>query len=97
MTLRFIDGNQRVITVDKPMRLVSVSTLVDRVDVTADPNNTGDIYIGGSTVSAVSKDRRGRRLRPGDTATYENVDLFDIWIDAATANDYVFWGGDKNE
>lgn len=90
-----VDGSRRVLTPGKPVRLVTVSTIVVRIDIQADATNTGALHIGGDTVSAVVGDLRGRRLEPGDIVTFENIDLYDWWFDAEIANNKGHWGGDQ--
>jgi hypothetical protein len=61
------------------------------VTVQADPDNTGNVYVGDSTVSST----RGVELAPGDSMTFQAIDkekrynLAEIYVDAATNNDSV--------
>lgn len=90
-----IDGSRKVATPGVRVRLVSVPTPLIRIDIEASHENLGNIFIGGPDVSAVTSDLRGRRLEPGDTVSFDQIDLSDWWIDAELANEYVHWGGEQ--
>lgn len=74
------DGNKDVTTAGSAEPLVASSTPFKNLDVQAKFANTGNIYIGGSTVSS----SRGIALVPGSSRNYKNGDLNDIYIDVDT-------------
>jgi len=81
------------VTVTNAGTRVQVSTTpvwATLVILQADPNNTGQIYVGGSNVSSSN----GIVLQPLDGLTItpaqgRRVDLREIWVDASTNNQSV--------
>ena len=74
--------------------LVGSDTLATSVVIQAQKDNTGDMYIGDSTVDSTN----GIELQPGQSltvegewigGTQESFNLADIWVDAATSGDEV--------
>jgi len=61
---------------DSTAEVLKSSTACKRVDMQADPANTGYIYVGGSDVSAV----KGIRLAPGDFYSIDIDNTADIYV-----------------
>ena len=64
---------------------------VTRVDLFALDANTDRIYVGGPAVSAVASNQQGAPFSAKEQLWFENVDLADIWIDAAVSGEGVTW------
>lgn len=79
------DGSKTVVAAGTRVALASERTMCAWLQVQANPANTGDVYVGGSTVSSVS----GLVLGPGDTvpilpmAGSDVHDLREVHVDAA--------------
>ena len=91
--LEVSDGRQVVTTAGTRVALSSTSSIFDEVDITAETDNTGVIVVGASTVVAAQATRRGTPLDAGDTKTFRNVDLKEIYIDSTINGDGVTWSG----
>lgn len=81
-----------ILTPGKPQPLCELPKLVKTVTVAALAANTTAIHIGGSGVRARAGEANGLPMMGGnrpDTATFENVDLSQIFIDAITASEGV--------
>lgn len=78
------DGFKNVTTAGTRVALVSSSTPVVCVTVTATSSNTGQIVVGGSTVVAAGAGttRRGTPLSANESYTLYIDDLADVYIDA---------------
>jgi len=61
---------------DTTAEVLKSSTACKRVDMQADPGNTGYIYVGGSDVSAT----KGIRLSPGDFYSIDVDNTADIYV-----------------
>ena len=61
---------------DTTAEVLKANTACKRVDMQADPSNTGYIYVGGSDVSAV----KGIRLAPGDFYSIDCNNTADIYV-----------------
>ena len=61
---------------DTTAEVLKSSTACKRVDMQADPSNTGYIYVGGSDVSAT----KGIRLAPGDFYSIDIDNTADIYV-----------------
>ena len=61
---------------DSTAEVLKSSTACKRVDMQADPANTGYIYVGGSDVSAT----KGIRLAPGDFYSIDCNNTADIFV-----------------
>jgi len=91
--------NQRVIvtTPGQPVPLSQVPRPVKTVTISAFAANTTAIHIGGKEVRARVGEANGLPMNGGtrpDQATFDDVDLADIWIDAITALEgisYLAW------
>ena len=84
--------NSRVIvnTPGVPRPLSEQSRKVSTVPVTALAATTTAIHIGGPNVRARAGEANGLPMSGGtrpDSATFDNVDLFDFYIDAITASE----------
>jgi len=69
--------------------ILAADTKCQRVVLTAEVDNTGDVVVGGSTVIAALATRRGSPLAPGDSATFITNNLKNIYIDAMVSGDGV--------
>lgn len=83
------DGRKVVTTGGTAVALNTSSVPVLHVDITAETDNTGVVVAGTSTVVAALATRRGTPLNAGDTLTLYNVDLKDVFLDAAVNGDGV--------
>lgn len=96
--VKLLSGRQLVFSAGQSVRITDQSQPVLDVDITALETNTGSIYVGNENVGATAGNESGYApLKPGDTITFEDVDLFEIWIDAGTDEDGVHWGATVNE
>ena len=84
-------GRQVVTAAAAAERLSDVPFIVARVDIFAFDANTDRIYVGGHAVSAVANNQQGAPLSALEQLWFENVDLADIWIDAAVSGEGVTW------
>lgn len=75
------DGRKVVTTAGIAERLVASSLPVAWVDIQA-LRNTQYIAVGTSTVVVAVGIERGTILGPEVPVRYENIDLYDIWLDA---------------
>lgn len=82
-------GQQRVLTPGRPVRLWYEPLRVLRVDIQAFSGNTGDVHIGSENINADGKYANGQKVPKGQILTLERVDLYDVWMDAGTADDGV--------
>ena len=90
-----VDDNAKIITTDVPQPLTSTSCVVDQIDITAADTNADTIYLGGDSVNSLTGNMKGRGLRPGDIVSYDrSIDLATKFI-SGTADDFVYWGGDR--
>ena len=82
--------NKTVTTAGAKVQLSTTSVLVKSIMIQANPGNSGDIYVGDSSVSssvygAVVTANNSLSLEPpsnGTAETYE-LDLQDFWIDSS--------------
>ena len=86
--------NSRIIvnTPGTPRPLSEGSRSVVTVTITALAANTTAIHVGGPAVRARAGEANGLPMSGGtrpDSATFNSVDLADIWIDAINAGDGV--------
>ncbi len=95
-TLKPWDASCSIETADRPIRLISNSYFLDRVDIRAASDNSGDVWVGGSAISSVAGQLLGHRLQANDVLTLENVDLSDWFVVGGTPGDYVYWGGERD-
>jgi hypothetical protein len=79
----FTTGQKAVTTAGTRVALVASSTPLAKgiVRITAHPNNTGLIYVGGAAVSSVN----GEVLSPDKTLIMEIDDLNKIWLDTSVS------------
>jgi len=82
------DGRQ-VVAVPGTAVALAASTVIKKVTVVAEENNTGIVTVGGSTVVAALATRRGVPLHPLDSHTIETDNLAEVFIDAMVATDGV--------
>ena len=80
-----------ILTPGKPQALSETPRPVKTVTVAALAENTTAVHIGGPNVRARAGEANGLPMlvtssRP-DTATFDDVDLSQIWIDAITASE----------
>ena len=92
----FLQGVKTVAATGTPERLVAESTLVDSVELfarkAAGTANTGNIWIGPASADGAQL----RIMAAGDSITYsappgKKIDLYNIYIDVATAGDGVVY------
>lgn len=80
------DGTQTVTTAGTRVQLTSTATPCRLVNIFANAANTGNIFVGGSTVSSTS----GMILEQARSTDWFPIDdLSKIYIDAANNNDKV--------
>lgn len=79
------DGSQTVSSAGTAVALSSTKVACRRVVVYANEGNTGNIFLGSSSVDST----RGAVLQPGRSETINCRDLRDVYIDAANNNDGV--------
>lgn len=72
-------GQETVVAAGTAVPLSTTSTSILSVTVKALATNTGDIYVGGSTVAAAN----GYVLAAGELVSLDVDDLMDVYIDAA--------------
>lgn len=70
-----------------PTALVATSSVVLSVVVKADPNNVGNIYLGGAGVNTSD----GYILSPGDAVAFDITNLDTIEFDVDNTGDGVSW------
>lgn len=85
-----------VTTAGTRVQLTSTATLADNLVIQAIKTNTGNIFLGDSSVSST----RGFTLVPGQFISFEGsrrrdgsdyLDLSTFWLDCATNGDGVQW------
>lgn len=78
------------------VRLFASARLAGNAVVQADPNNTGQMFVGGSSVDSAA--RNGIILDPGSSASFEDLfpntgsnfyDLSEFWVDSAVNGESV--------
>ena len=75
-------------TVPNPGTAVQIGTGVCRkVIITAPSGNTDNIYVGDSSVSAVSGQEHGILVTPTGSATIDIANISSVYIDAVHAGD----------
>lgn len=80
-----VAGAKTVTTAGTRVQLVASSTACTKIIMTAEDDNTGKIYYGGSTVSSSV----GDYLFPAQKITLEIDDVNKVYIDAETNGDGV--------
>jgi hypothetical protein len=80
-------GRKTVATVGEPERLSTVPLQV--LDA-----NTDRVHVGCENVRAGTDMESGWPLSAKESVTFTNVDLMDIWLDAAVAGEGVSWGAE---
>jgi len=72
------------------VQLTSTSTPLNfGIVVKADPDNTGNVYVGDSSVSTTN----GYLLTPGEGIAFEIDDVSKVYVVADTDNQKVYWIG----
>ena len=87
----FGDGSQSVTTAGTRVQLITTVTPCMRAVITAKGSNTGNIWVGGSTVA----NGRGKQLVPLQDIEIFIDDLSKVYIDATSSGDgvcYVYEG-----
>lgn len=79
------DGTTTVSIAGTRVQLSTTSTGCKKVLISAKQGNTGDMWIGGSTVAA----NRGKRLVPMQDVWIAIDNLNKVYVDAATGGDGV--------
>lgn len=83
-----INGRITILTPGKPQPLWAIPRSVRTVTISALAANASAIHVGGFSVRARAGEANGLPMSGGtrpDQATFDNVDLSQIWIDAVTA------------
>jgi hypothetical protein len=83
----FSGGTKTIATPGTATTLVSTMTYVGEVIVKADPDNSGNIYIGGSDVDKTTEN--GVCLEAGDLWVASNTWLNLIYLDGSATDDTV--------
>ncbi len=84
-------GRQVVTTAGTAEPLSDAPFRVARVDIFALDANGGRVYVGDHAVSAVASNQQGAPLSALEQMPFKNVDLANIWIDAAVSGEGVTW------
>ena len=84
-----IADGRKVVAVAATAEALAGATTCQRVDITAETDNTGIIVVGGSTAVALLATRQGTPLNAGDSYSLEIDDLADVFIDATVSGDGV--------
>jgi len=72
------------------VQLTSTSTPLNfGIVVKADPNNSGNVYVGDSSVSTSN----GYLLTPGESISFEIDDVSKVYVVADTDNQKIYWIG----
>jgi hypothetical protein len=72
--------------------LTAQSTPCQKVTISADENNAGNVSVGGATVvAAVGATRSGSVLMPGGSVAYDIDDLAKVYVDVLNNNDKVLF------
>lgn len=75
----------------RPEQLQIRSRSVSEVEVFARSDNTASIWIGGPNVSADPDYETGVELAPGESYTFDAIDLSEIWIAGTVDGEGVTW------
>jgi hypothetical protein len=81
------DGSQTVTTAGTRVQLTTIITPCRKVLITANGANSGNIWVGGSTVA----NGRGKQLVPLQDIEIEIDDLSKIYIDASVSSEGVHY------
>jgi hypothetical protein len=84
-----IANGRKTVTVAATAETLAGATTCQRVDITAETDNTGIIVVGGSTCVALLATRQGTPLSAGDSYSIDIDDLSDVYIDATVSGDGV--------
>lgn len=85
-----INSGRKTVTVPGTAeQLVSTITVARQVIVTSPATNSDAVYIGGSSVSAVSGSEQGLLLNPTGSASIDIDDISKVWIDSVVAGEGV--------
>ena len=87
-------GRKTVTVVGKAERLSSVSLFALHVDIFALDGNTDRVHVGDMNVRADTGLESGWPLTRLESVTFTNIDLMDVWLDAAVAGEGVSWGAE---
>ena len=82
MAFGIYSGDKDVTTAGTAERLVTESTVVHWIRITAKSANTENVGVGGSTVNATAATEVGTILDALQYVEFENVDLYEIYVDA---------------
>jgi hypothetical protein len=84
-------SGQTTVTTAGTAVVLGTQTINGAILIKADPNNTGDIYIGNDGNDDVSS-TTGFILATGDVVVIDNITyLGNLYVDAATNGDKVSW------
>jgi hypothetical protein len=91
MPFGIITGNKAVTAAGTAERLVSTSTKVKKVWIQCESDNTENVAIGDANVNATAGSERGFVMDSLQSIPLEDVDLYEIYVDADTNGDGVTW------
>lgn len=88
-------SRQAAVTDASKAKPIGSGTLLAGVIITASPNNTGVIYIGGEDVNKLADGTgTGYPLSPGQSISYSSeVNMSDIYIFGDVVTDFVSYTG----
>lgn len=90
------DGRKTVTTPGTEVKLSDSHILVQWLHITPLPSNSGNIYVGSSTVDARGGSEQGMGIQaPFAPITLTSVFLDEIYIDASVGGEGVAYGGVK--
>ncbi len=81
------NGSKNVTTAGTRVQLSVTSVPIKKVTIRAKADNTGFIYVGGSTVSSSSN----IYLQPMDSIPLDVANLNAVWLDSSANGDGVFF------
>lgn len=90
--MKLLSGRTTVSTLGFPRSLADRETPVSSVDIFALAANTGVVAIGDASVREQASQYSGWPLYAGECLSFKNIDLADIWVDVAVADEGVRWG-----
>ena len=84
-----IANGRKVVAAAATAEALAGATTCQRVDITAETDNTGVIVVGGTTCIALLATRQGTPLNAGDSYSIDIDDLADVFIDATVSGEGV--------
>lgn len=84
-----VDGSKTITVAGTPVALSATSVSISKVEIHSLISNAGYVYVGASTVSAVSGSERGHLIPTGASFTIFINDLNKVYVDSTTSGDKV--------